>query len=161
MESKACSDKKSRLSALIGFHQKMQQPLHLQLCVFPLPNFWQQSIWEMKGTFLHADLTQSNLTKSLPCSESFAGFAPSISCSNSLPSKRSKSLLLAISFLVYSFHFFFSLSSHLEFPLLFLVQQVNILIFTSQWGKLVYVHFQTVKIFRTIQSITLKFLYCW
>lgn len=53
---------------------------------------------------------------------------------------------------------FFHLPSHLEFPHLFLVQQVNILIFTSQQGKLVYVHFQSVKTYRTIQSITLKFL---
>lgn len=70
VESNACSDKKSGLSTLIGFHQKMQQPLNLQLCVFPLPKFWQQSIREIKGTFLHADLTKNNLTKSLPYSDS-------------------------------------------------------------------------------------------
>lgn len=107
MEIKACSDKKSVLSTLIGFLQKMQQPLNLQLCVFPLPKFWQQSIWEIKGTFLHADLTKNNLTKSLAYSESFARFAPPVSCSNSSPSKLSKILLLAISFLIYFSQIFF------------------------------------------------------
>lgn len=106
VESKTCSDKKSGLSTLIGFHQKMQQPLNLQLCVFPLTKFWQQSIWEIKGAFLHADLTKNNLTKSLPYSESFVRFAPHVSCSNSSPSKLSKILLLAILFLIYSFLYF-------------------------------------------------------
>lgn len=46
--------------------------------------------------FLHAELIKNELRESLASLESLGGFAPSVSCSDSSPSKLSRALLLAI-----------------------------------------------------------------
>lgn len=131
MGSKACSDKKSRLSALIGFHQKCSNLFICNSVFSHCPIFGSKVLERLKECFFMLisprvilpshSLVQSHLLALLLL---YLVQTPHLQSAVRVCSWQSH-----FSFILFNF---FNLSSHLEFPLLFLVQQVNILIFTSQ-----------------------------